>query len=120
MKFSRKGDADSGSAAIELLGFGILLQIPILIFAVTVAQVQHRGFAAEAIARNAVRSFVLLNDMDHTGRVIEELAQSYSVIPGDLSWQARCQPNPNCQAERGSITISVRYGDQVAVGYSVY
>lgn len=119
MKFSSSQKSDSGSAAVELVGFGILLQIPILLFAVSAVELQHRSFAVEAIARNAVRSFVLINDLEHTASVIAKLGESFSVDPSRLTWDASCTPDPTCLGG-GTITLTVKYGDQVAVGYSLF
>lgn len=120
MSFRTKSKSESGSAAVELLGFGVLLQIPILLFATSLAQIQHRSFAVESISRNAIRSFVLLQDLDHTRTVIEELATSFSIEPSKLLWRIECSPDISCRSAGGTVLISISYLGQEAIGYSAY
>ena len=48
---------ETGSAVIELIGFGLLLQIPLVMLATNLLLLQHDQLAAEAITRDVLRSF---------------------------------------------------------------
>lgn len=50
---------DTGSAVIELLLFGLVLQLPLLMFSIQLSDVQAKQFAVESAARHSMRSFVL-------------------------------------------------------------
>ena len=52
---------ETGSAVIELIGFGLLLQIPLVMLATNLLLLQHDQLAAEAITRDVLRSCVLLD-----------------------------------------------------------
>lgn len=51
--------SDRGSSMIDFLGFGLLLQIPVLMLATQLATIQKNQLAADSIARHSLRSFVL-------------------------------------------------------------
>jgi hypothetical protein len=50
---------ERGSSLIEFLGFGLLLQIPVLLLATQLATIHANQLAADSIARHSLRSFVL-------------------------------------------------------------
>lgn len=50
---------ERGSSMIEFLGFGLLLQVPVLMFATQLATIHTNQLAADSIARHSLRSFVL-------------------------------------------------------------
>jgi hypothetical protein len=61
VKISRNLAQDSGSTIFEFVFFGLVLQITALTFFLQVIRAESDQLAAEAIARHALRSFVLLN-----------------------------------------------------------
>jgi hypothetical protein len=44
---------------IDFLGFGLLLQVPVLVLAIQLATIHANQLAADSIARHSLRSFVL-------------------------------------------------------------
>lgn len=50
---------DSGSAIIEFLAYGLLLQVGVLIALIQVSGLQAQQLAAESIARHALRAFMI-------------------------------------------------------------
>lgn len=98
---------DNGSAVVEFVGFGLLLQVPLLIVAVSLAQVQQTQFAAEAVARHSLRSYIL------TGTPIaqsaREILQDFAVttLP---ELQLVCSPSSDCGASGETITLHVQLG----------
>ncbi len=48
---------DSGSAPLEFIGFGLLLQLPMIPLTMQLVAVQLEQLSAESIARNALRAY---------------------------------------------------------------
>jgi hypothetical protein len=64
---------ERGSSMIDFLGFGLLLQIPVLMLATQLATIQANQLAADSIARHSLRSFVLQGaPVELTARQISE------------------------------------------------
>jgi hypothetical protein len=64
---------ERGSSLIDFLGFGLLLQIPVLMLATQLATVNINQLAADSIARHSLRSFVLQGaSVDLTAQHISE------------------------------------------------
>lgn len=114
MKLNTDYSSEHGSAMLDLIGFGILLQVPILMFATLAIQSQQQSFAAEAIARHGLRAHVLWPDRLNTERVIGELAQDFGIAIERIDWRLGCKPDPNCLAPKSTAEIEVRIGELVA------
>lgn len=114
MKSSTDLASEQGSAIVDWIGFGILLQIPVLMFATVAIANQQQAFAIEAIARHGVRAHVLWPDRTSTSRVIAELVRDFGIAPDRVIWRLNCLPDPNCMAARNLVEIEVRIGEQVA------
>lgn len=99
---------------MDLIGFGILLQVPILMFATLAIQIQQQSFAAEAISRHALRAHVLTKDSANTQRVIQELASDFGIGLDRVQWRISCQPDPGCLSPESTVAIEVRIGEQRA------
>jgi hypothetical protein len=104
---------DSGSVVFEFLGFGILLQLPILMFTTTLIGLQHDQFAAEAITRDALRSLVLLDKPP--SETAAEVSWAYRVPISKVLMTVTCRP-VDCQGGEGWIEITTRVGSAVAKG----
>lgn len=101
---------DRGSAVVDFIGFGVLLQIPVLMFSTFALSVQHQQFALEAIARHGIRAHTLVPDRENTTRVISELVAEFGLRPTDIEWTLSCNPDPNC-VEPGSIArLQIKLG----------
>lgn len=114
MKPSTKIRAEQGSAIVDLIGFGVLLQIPILMFTTLAIQTQQQSFTIEAIARHGLRAHVLWPDRASTAQVISELATDFGVSVSRIDWNLRCRPDPSCKSPNTTAEIEVRLGDLVA------
>ncbi len=114
MKTSTSLRSEQGSAMVDLIGFGILLQIPILMFATVGIQSQQQSFAVESIARHALRAHSLWPVNESTQQVVSEIAKDFGIAPQRLQWRILCSPNPNCQAANTIARIEVRMGDLIA------
>ena len=104
MNLSTEIMSDRGSAVVDFIGFGVLLQIPVLMFSTFALSVQHQQFALEAIARHGIRAHTLVPDRGNTTRVISELVADFGLRPSDIEWSLNCNPDPDC-VEPGSIAI---------------
>lgn len=114
MKLSTELGAEHGSAIVDLIGFGVLLQIPILMFATFAVSSQQQSMAVESIARHALRSHSLWPVSESTQEVVNAIARDFGLVPDRLSWSLRCNPNPNCLDANTTARIEVRYGQLVA------
>ena len=111
MKFSTKASCDNGSAIIDLIGFGVLLQIPILMFATAAISTQHQSFALEAIARHAIRAHSLWPDRQNTSQVVMQLASDFGLAYSSLEWELSCRPDTECKKADSIATIEVKLGE---------
>ena len=111
MKFSTKASCDNGSAIIDLIGFGVLLQIPILMFATAAISTQHQSFALEAIARHAIRAHSLWPDRQNTSQVVMQLASDFGLAYSILEWELSCRPDTECKKADSIATIEVKLGE---------
>jgi len=102
--------SDRGSAVIDFIGFGVLLQIPVLMFATIALSSQHQQFALEAIARHGIRAHVLVPDRINTTRVISELAADFGLKQSDLVWDLSCNPDPKCVSPGSIARLQVKLG----------
>lgn len=114
MKSSTSLSSEQGSAILDLIGFGVLLQIPILMFATFAVSTQAQSFAVESIARHALRSHSLWPVLENTQEVVTEIAKDFGLSENRLSWRLWCAPNPNCLEPDTTARIEVRYGGLVA------
>lgn len=106
---------ESGSALVDLVGFGLLLQIPVLLFAITALEIQRQNIALESIARHGLRSFVLTSNRDTAKQVIDQLALDFSLTSSKLDWEIYCQPDPDCQDFKSLAYLEVTYEGQYAI-----
>lgn len=101
-KFSRVLRYEGGSALIEFLLYGALLQVSVLLIGLQVIGLQSSQLAVESIARHALRAFVV------AGQPPDQTAQSLLTDFGSTKKAAidfRCQPD--CYSEGAIITIRV-------------
>lgn len=104
MNLSTEVLSDRGSAVVDFIGFGVLLQVPVLMFSTFALSVQHQQFALEAIARHGIRAHVLVPDKGNTTRVISDLVADFGLRQSDIQWSLSCNPDPDC-VEPGSIAL---------------
>jgi hypothetical protein len=114
VKLNTDLSSEQGSAILDLIGFGVLLQIPILMFATFAIQTQQQSFAVEAIARHGLRAHILWPDNASTTRVIHELATDFNIPIAELEWRLSCRPDPSCRSPRTTAELEVRLGGLVA------
>lgn len=105
--------AEDGSAILEFIGFGLLLQIPLMMFAGNLVTMQHDQLTAEAITRDLLRSYVLSNRDPVTG--VAELASAYRVSPSRIKVSLSCKPS-DCDQEKAWVYLRTQIGSLSAAG----
>ena len=118
MRTSTSSASEQGSAVVDLIGFSVLLQIPILMFATFAISLQQQGFAVESIARHALRAHSLWPVNQSTQEVVSTIAKDFGLSADLVSWNISCTPNPNCLETDTTAQIEVRYGQLVAYASS--
>jgi hypothetical protein len=103
-------NSDHGSAVVDFIGFGVLLQIPVLMFATASLTIQHQQFALEAITRHGIRAHVLVPDKANTNKVINELASDFGLRQSDLAWNLSCRPDPGCLEAGSIVRLEIKLG----------
>ena len=110
---SAKFSNDQGSVVLEFLGFGLMLQIPILIFCTSLIGIQHDQFVAEAITRNALRGLVLTGTP--VAQTVQELALEYRIPTARVKTYLTCRP-ADCTSDGVWMELSTRIGLTTARG----
>lgn len=110
MNLSTEIFEDEGSALVDFVGFGLLLQIPVLMFTTLTLSMQHQQFALEAIARHAIRAHVLLPDQASTTMVVRRISEEFGLEPSNISWRIICTPDPNCVTPGSIVIFEVKLG----------
>ncbi len=118
MRTSTSPASEQGSAMVDLIGFGVLLQIPILMFATFAVSLQQQSFAVESIARHALRAHSLWPVNQSTQEVVATIAKDFGLLADQVSWNISCTPNPKCLEPNTTAQIEVRYGQLVAYASS--
>src|SRR3954453_19017622 len=107
----RVGDDDTGSAAIEFLTVGLLLLVPLIYLVLTLGALQAASFAAEGVARQAARVYVLApTDADGRSRMAAAVATGLAgrALPASaLQLGLACAPG-DCRTPRGTVTVTAR------------
>ena len=110
MKLSTEILKDEGSALVDFIGFGLLLQIPVLMFTTFALSLQHQQFALEAIARHGIRAHVLVPDNASTTMVIDRIATDFGLEPSDFTWNLSCAPDPKCLTSGSLVRFEIKLG----------
>ena len=85
-------NSDRGSAPLEVIGYGILLMLPIMWFSIDIISQQHDQFAAAAIAEHGLRAWV---QADHAQSknfeiAIKQIAEDFHEPLTQVHWQMDC------------------------------
>src|SRR4051794_4155984 len=97
-------DRESGSAAIEFLTVGLLLLVPLVYLVLTLGALQAASFAAEGVARQAARVYVLApTDAEGRSRMAASVATGladWHLPASALQLALDCEPS-DCPTPRG-------------------
>lgn len=106
MQFAKFKD-DAGSVVLEFIGFGLLLQVPLLVLSLNLTALQHDQLAAEAISRNALRSMLLLDRAPEI--TANQVAQLFHEPVSRVEIEVDCE-NSDCVSVGNWIRIVTRIG----------
>jgi hypothetical protein len=99
--------SESGSVVLEFVGFGLLLQVTLLLVILNLGALQHDQLAAEAISRDSLRAFLLIGKSPNA--TAAEIAKAYRVDPGSLTITLVCQAD-DCETEGNRVAVVTRIG----------
>lgn len=107
--------SDSGSVVLEFLGFGVLLQVPLLLISIALSGLQRDQLAADAINRDALRSFTL------TGRppseTAAEIAADFKIAQDRVKIQVTCEDG-DCVSPGALVSLTTQIGAAIASGFA--
>ena len=102
--------SERGSAAIEVLGFGVLLMIPIMWFGISVASAQNDQFAVAAIAEHGLRAWVQSDTADSARfeAAVAQIAQDFHEPKDQVTWMFDCGGFDPCVPANQTVRLEVR------------
>lgn len=114
MKCNSRLTQEAGSAVIEFLGFGLLLQVSVLIGLVQLSNVQAEQMATESMARHALRAYVLFGTAPEvTGdQLLADLGYR-----GKPVFSLSC--TPNCESQGSVLRLKAKLGSATSVAVAV-
>jgi hypothetical protein len=98
---------DRGSAVLEFVGFGLLLQVPLIAWSMGLVSIQHDQLAAEAITRESLRSFIVENR--NPSQNATDLASAYRISADRVLLKLSCQLD-DCYSEHSWIRVTTQIG----------
>jgi hypothetical protein len=105
------GDRQAGSAAIEFLTVGVLLLVPLVYLVLTLGALQAASFAAEGVARQAARVYVLApTDAEGRSRMAASVATGLADwhLPASALQLGLACDSGDCRTPRGTVTVTAR------------
>ncbi|MGN6403197.1 hypothetical protein [Sinomonas sp.] len=106
----RGRSAESGSAAVEFVMFGLVLLVPVVYFVVTVGVLQAASFAAVGAADHAAKAFVRSPDLQSAHRAAQAAgrvaAADFGIEPGGVTVSIACDRS-DCLEAGTAVTVTV-------------
>lgn len=104
-----KFNSERGSAVIDFVLYGVVLQVGLLMFGLQVFSTQANQLAAESIARHSLRSFVLAGIAPRltANQVLNDFG-----VDKKATVQFLC--NPDCESEGALLAVKVVVGSSTA------
>lgn len=109
MRLPKFSDED-GSAPLEFIGFGMLLQLPLLPLVLQFSSIQLEQLSAESMARNALRAYCVS---------AVPIATSVDLIARDFNLPATTQVSHSLTSEGGLLSLEVSVGQASAIAVGV-
>ena len=98
-----------GSAALEFLGLGLLLLVPLAYGAIALAQLEQALLATELAARNSARVLVAGDDTAHLAEQhLHWALADHGIDPAGATVDVHCAPTPDCAVAGDTLTVTVR------------
>lgn len=107
--------SDAGSVVLEFVGFGVLVQVPMLLASIALTGLQHDQLAADAINRDALRSFTLQGRAPAV--TAAEIASDFKVEPARVNIQMDCEDG-DCDSPGVLVRLTTTIGNAIATGFA--
>lgn len=98
--------SDRGSAILEFVTFGLLLNLGILAFALQLLQFHQSQLAAESIARHAARAISQGSTESAVVNLAASIAKDFAIDPSEVKTEVTCKPAA-CEIAESVITVRV-------------
>ena len=112
VRISHRLKSDAGSALVEFLVFGLVLQVGILTFFLDLSNQQADQLAAESIARHGLRAFVI---SDINPRVTAQQIAADFNLKAEPKLQLICDPNCFSSGSLLHLRVQVQSSEAEAV-----
>lgn len=109
-----KISSERGSAVLDFVLFGVVIQVGLLIFATQIFGIQANQLAAESISRHGLRAYILSD-------VSPEVTSAQVLSDFGISKPAEVALNcdPNCTGANSVISLKVVVGKAEAVAVAI-
>ena len=84
--------SETGSAPLEIIGYGVLLMLPIMWFSIDVVGRQNDQFAAAAIAEHGLRAWTQADQADSPNFeiAVHQIAADFHEPKEQVTWMLDC------------------------------
>lgn len=107
--------SDAGSVVLEFIGFGVLVQVPLLLASIALTGLQRDQLAADAINRDALRSFTLQGQAPEV--TAAEIAADFNVEQARVNIQMDCADG-DCNSPGVLVRLTTTIGSAIATGFA--
>lgn len=109
-----KINSEQGSAVLDFVLFGVVVQVALLIFATQMFDIQANQLAAESISRHGLRAYILSDvSPDKTA------AQVLSDFGLSKFAETALTCDPNCTESNSVVTLKVVLGQAEAIAVAI-
>lgn len=103
---------DDGNAALEFIGVGLILLVPLTYLIISLGMIQEQSLGAEAGARHVARALATAPDAaaaaDRADAVLRSIVDEYGIDTERVRLQLACQPaGTSCPAAGATLVVTV-------------
>lgn len=103
---------EAGSAALEFIGLGVILLVPLVYLVLALGAIQGQMLGAESAARHTARTMSAATDAgDASARAdaaMRSAIEEYGMDPGSVVVDIRCSPaGAGCPAAGATVVVTV-------------
>lgn len=105
-------DDARGSAALEFIGVGLLLLVPLTYLVVSLGTIQEQSLGAEAGARHVARAIATASDAEEASQraevVLRSIVDQYGIDRSRVTVRLSCRPaHATCPAAGATLVVTV-------------